>query len=162
MSRNKFLEQDGYVIGTTTKGQEFFFDTQYLDLLSQCTWSVGNHGYLQGQLNGKMCLMHRVITNCPSGLQVDHINHNKLDNRLKNLRICTASNNQMNEKLSKNNTSGTKGVSYYKRSNMWESYISVANKRIRIGKFLSYEEAVKARKSAEEKMHGEFAYKEEC
>ena len=148
------------MVGYTAKGEKFLFDKEFYSLILQCTWSVGNHGYLQGQLNNKMCLMHRVITNCPANKQVDHINHNKLYNRLSNLRICTASHNQMNELLSKNNTNGRKGVSYNKRKLKWEAYINYNIKKIHLGFFDNLEDAVAARQKAEKEYFKEFNYKE--
>lgn len=146
------------MIGYTTKGEKFLFDKKFYPLISQCTWSVGNHGYLQGQLDDKICLMHRVITNCPANKQVDHINHDKLDNRLSNLRICTASHNQMNAKLSQNNTSGVTGVSYQKHRDTWFAYIWLNKKRICLGNYKDINDAISARKAAETKYYGEFSY----
>lgn len=134
------------------------FDAKFFPIISQCTWSKGNHGYLQGALDGKMCLMHRIVTNCPPDKQVDHINHNKLDNRLCNLRIGTASHNQMNETLSENNTSGFKGVSFNKRRSKWEAYIYLHRRKIHLGFFDEFDDAIKVRQKADEKYYGDWSY----
>ena len=55
-------------------------------------------------------------------MHIDHINHNGLDNRKENLRICTNRQNSRNRKASKRNTSGIKGVSRHKLSNKWQAY----------------------------------------
>lgn len=75
MSRNTFVECGDFVIEYTTKGEKFTFDREFLPLIMQCTWSIGSHGYLQGAIDGQMCLMHRVIMNCPNTKIIDHINH---------------------------------------------------------------------------------------
>jgi hypothetical protein len=68
-----------------------------------------------------------------NGLEVDHINMDGLDNRRANLRICTHQENNLNKKISRNNTSGYKGVSWDKWHKKWRSYISVNGKMIRLG-----------------------------
>lgn len=157
-SSNKFVFKEDYCLGYTTNGQEFIFDIEDYPLVNQCTWSVGGHGYLQGCINKQMFLMHRLLTKCPKGLQVDHINHNKLDNRKVNLRICTQHFNQMNERISKNNTSGFTGVSYDKRDNKWDAYLMFNRKKISLGSFDDIKDAIKARKDGEQKYYGEFSY----
>ena len=63
--------------------------------------------------------MHRVINNTPSGLETDHINRNKLDNRKSNLQTCTRSVNQRNKGIQKNNTSGYKNLYFDSRNERW-------------------------------------------
>ena len=87
---------------------------------------------------------------------VDHINHNVKDNRKSNLRIVTNNQNQMNAKLRKNNTSSCTGV--YKIKNKWVANIQINKKRIQLGTFTCFEDAVQARKLAEEKYFGEYSY----
>ena len=103
--------------------------------------------------------MHRVITMASDGLVVDHINHETLDNRKANLRLCTNSQNSMNRGKQSNNTSGYKGVSWCRSINKWQSRIAVNKKIINLGSFscpymasLSYNEAAK-------KYHSSFAFK---
>ncbi|WP_252233758.1 HNH endonuclease [Clostridium sp. ZS1] len=79
--------------------------------------------------------MHRFIMNPPSNKLIDHINGNKLDNRKCNLRIVNKSQNAMNSKKPKNNTSGVKGVYWDKRSKKWEASIQVNMKKKSLGYF---------------------------
>ena len=72
--------------------------------------------------------MHRYILNLKKGDMIDHINGNGLDNRRSNLRICTHTQNQANRRLSKNNTSGYKGVWWSGINNKWISVIAYQNK----------------------------------
>lgn len=97
--------------------------------------------------------MHRFLTNCPEGYDVDHINHHVNDNRKSNLRICTRSQNNMNRK--------GKGVCWYKARNKWTASITKDNKKYFLGYYDNYEEALKVRKKAEEEYFKEFAYKGE-
>ena len=80
------------------------------------------------------------------------------DNRKSNLRIVSNSENQMNRKLAKNNTSGTSGVDWLKRNNLWRSRITINNQSVTLGYYKNKEDAIKARKEAEEKYFGEYSY----
>ena len=69
--------------------------------------------------------------NCPPLYKVDHINHNKYDNRKQELRICTNQQNCMNRKIQCNNTSGTPGVNYNKELKKWIARICYNKKKRR-------------------------------
>ena len=100
--------------------------------------------------------MHRSVLNPGLGKQVDHINRNKLDNRFANLRICSPSQNNWNCGVKrKNNTSGFKGVSKYKKK--WVATIQANREHIHIGYFKNKVKAAKAYNQAALKYHGEFA-----
>ena len=89
-------------------------------------------------------------------MEVDHINLDKHDNRINNLRICNnKANNRHNRKKLKTNTTGYKGV--FKDKNKFRSSISVNNKRIYLGYFDTAEEAYEAYCNAAGEFHGEFA-----
>ena len=100
------------------------------------------------------------VIDAPKNKIIDHINHNVLDNRKNNLRICTQNDNAKNKSKQINNTSGVTGVSWYKRYEKWRVRIQANNKDILIGYFDDKEEAIKARKEAEIKYFGEFRNKE--
>ncbi len=85
----------------------------------------------------------------PDDLQVDHINHDKSDNRWSNLRLVTQAENAKNRSLNSNNKSGVSGVNWYKYTNRWQSHIKVDGKRVHLGYFTEFSEAVNARKNAE-------------
>ena len=88
---------------------------------------------------------------------VDHINHNGLDNRKSNLRICTSGQNTCNCLTSKNNKSGHKGVYWSKERKKWCAQISINNKTKGLGRYDTIEEAIEAREKAAKEYYGEFA-----
>ena len=101
--------------------------------------------------------IHSEIMNFPTGYEVDHINHNGLDNRRENLRLCTHSQNAKNSKLPINNTSGYKGACYRKDIKKWHSYITVDGNRLFLGFYNELIDAAKAYDRAAKLHYGEFA-----
>jgi len=87
---------------------------------------------------------------------IDHINNNKLDNNVNNLRWVTLQENQMNRKLSTNSTSNYKGVSFDKRINKWRAQIQINGKKKHLGFFENIEDAVNARVKKAEELFGEY------
>ncbi len=148
-------------IGYTLKGEKFYFDLEDYDLIKDYCWSINDDDYVVAPFDkNHNILMHRLVTNCPKGLEVDHEFHDNFDCRKKFLRIVTPSQNQMNRKIHKNNTSGVKGVSWHKASEKWRAYISINKKHTELGYFDDFEEAVKVRKEAELKYYGEYRLRE--
>ena len=111
------------------------------------------------KVNGKRTMqrMHRVIMNCPEGLEIDHRNHDTLDNRKCNLRICTHAQNHYNKKSQKG-ISKFKGVSWHKRHKKWAAYIGLNNKDIYLGLFINEIDAAKAYDKKAKELFGDFAY----
>ena len=147
-----------YGIGYTSNGEEFYFDLEDYDKIKDYCWSFsGKDKYVS---NSKHHIrMHRLLMNCnDENLVVDHINHITYDNRKKNLRVCTLSQNGMNKNKPSNNTSGYTGITYNPSSNKWRVRIGVDNKTINIGKFTNIDKAIEARKQAEEKYFKEYSY----
>ena len=138
-------------------------DDEFYDELSNFRWgahknsSNGNY-YVRCQVNKIHIYAHRLITKAPAGYLVDHINGDTLDNRLCNLRVCSASQNSMNKPRGANNTSGYKGVCLHKPSGRWVSSIKTpSGKRVYLGYFDTPEDASEAYKVAAKEYHREFA-----
>lgn len=101
--------------------------------------------------------LHRLIMDVSDKkMQVDHINHNTLDNRKVNLRICTQNENQKNSLLRLDNKTGFKGVSYDKNKRKYVSGIRHNNRRIHLGYFENPEDAAKAYDQKAIELFGEF------
>lgn len=84
---------------------------------------------------------------------IDHINRNKLDNRRKNLRICTKGINALNSKLRSDNTSGYRGVSWDKSKGKWFAHIGVNGENTYIGRYKTKIEAIRAYREARKKYY---------
>lgn len=108
--------------------------------------------------NSEWRRIHRLIMGVTDkDIVVDHINHNGLDNRKSNLRICTSGQNTCNCLTSKNNKSGHKGVYWSKERKKWCAQISINNKTKGLGRYDTIEEAIEARKKTAKEYYGEFA-----
>lgn len=116
--------------------------------------SIGADGYLVVQLGVKVYYLHRlawlyVYGYLPEGV-IDHIDHNKCNNAIDNLREVAQTDNCKNKKLPKNNSSGFVGVRWNTRLGKWTAEVKVGRKSIYLGAFQSLEEAVNARQRANE------------
>lgn len=118
-------------------------------------------GYFHGRVNQKTYLAHRVIwalyyNEWPYG-EIDHINGDRSDNRIENLRIATPSENRCNRGKQSNNTSGYKGVYFNKRNNSWYAEIRKSGTKKYLGSAKTPEEAYKFYTANLETHHGVFA-----
>lgn len=160
-SKNKFIVYDDYVeIIIYNKDKSIkavgLVDVDDCERCSQHSWNLTSHGYLESRIEGNKIRLHRFVTNALKGLEVDHIQGNKLDNRKSQLRVCTHQQNSYNSKICKNNKSGVTGVCYDKNNKKWRAKIRVDGKEIWLGRYETFEDAVKVRKEAEEKYFKEF------
>lgn len=119
-------------------------------------------GYLRGRAKpaGRLYLAHRLVWiyhygECPEFL--DHINGNRADNRIENLRPATKVQNAANRAIRKSNVSGVKGVSFRSDSKKWRAQIMVNYKTTNLGSFVHKEDAIAAYQAAVKKYNGEFA-----
>jgi len=117
-------------------------------------------GYLSIKVKGKLYSLHRVIyafhyRNAID--QIDHINNNKLDNRIENLRAVTSAQNGKNRSICCINTSGVKGVSWNKARKMYEARIREGDKYLYSGLFWDIEVAAQMLRIKRLELHGEYA-----
>jgi len=113
-----------------------------------------NHrGYYRITLLGKRYKSHRVAWAMHTGEwpadQVDHINGDKVDNRIENLREATQTDNSRNMKIPTTNMSGVIGVGWDKKARRWRASIAAAGRTIYLGSFTNFDDAVAARAAAE-------------
>ena len=117
------------------------------------TGRIDTLGYRILDIKGTPYKAHRLIWEKMYGLapkeHIDHINHDRSDNRLSNLREITHKENSKNAKRSKANTSGQTGVHWNKSNNRWVAEIGVDFKKVYLGSFVSFSDAVDVRKNAE-------------
>ena len=157
---NEIIEYDDYAeIVLYNKDCEevarTIIDLDDIDKVKDFKWYLNDNGYVL--CNNPKTRLHRLIMNPSDGMVVDHINRNRVDNRKSNLRICTNQQNSVNVNVSRNNTSGTTGVNYDKRSSKWQAYININGERKHLGYYDSKEDAIAARRQAEIDYFGEFA-----
>lgn len=117
---------------------------------------VSGHGYRTGTLMGRKISAHRAILAMQIGrwpTEVDHINGDRTDNRVSNLREVTRLENRRNQRRPKNNKSGRVGVAWSHQSGSWQAYIRVDRKMIHLGLHSDLADAIAARADAERR-HG--------
>lgn len=138
---------------------EVLMDAEWARYFSKYSMSI-NEGYLKAYIEGKSVKTHRIIANAQDGQIVDHINGDKLDNRISNLRLVTHAQNMANRACNKTSTSGYKGVYYdnsMSRRKRWGASIHHAGKRITIGRYFTAEDAASAYDEVALKLKGQFA-----
>lgn len=118
-------------------------------------------GYIKINLGGDMVYAHRLAWLLSYGEpvppEIDHINGNRTDNRIANLRGADRSGNSRNSGIRRDNTTGAKGVTFDKATGKFRVTVSINGKHHRLGRFVTLKEAVTARREAAERLHGEFA-----
>ena len=116
-----------------------------------------NKGYLVISIDGRRYVAHRLAWLYEYGVwpttDLDHVNENKSDNRIFNLRLVTRAQNMQNVTKHKHNTSGCKGVSWLRDRAKWRAYIFNGYKQTHLGLYASFNDAVKARLKAEQEHH---------
>lgn len=153
---NTYFDTGEYMRCVMKNGASFIFDKNDFPVVSKHTWSLAR-GYIRTVIKGKSISLHRLLLSPDFDCQVDHINHDRTDNRRSNLRLATHAENQRNRGLRSNNTTGYKGVCYVKRDDNFIAYINANGTRFYLGSFETAEEAGRAYDAAAEKLHGEFA-----
>ena len=101
------------------------------------------------------------ITNPDGKLCVDHIDNDKSNNQIANLRWATHSQNCQNKSMMSNNTSGVKGVVWHKASKKWRARITIDGIQIYLGSFTNIEDAKQARMSKANQALGIFTHSSE-
>lgn len=118
-------------------------------------------GYRRIQINGRKLMAHRIAWALYYGewpnLHIDHIDGDKDNNRITNLRLVSDSQNQYNRGITASNKSGVKGVHQDKKSGKWLAAIRYMGSIIKVGSFDTIDEAAGAIRSKRIELHGEFA-----
>ena len=128
-------------------------DKDDLEKIKNYKWYLNDSNYvISNNVNGKKARLHQLILGKKKGLITDHKNTDRLDNRKRNLRFVTKSQNGMNRK-------NVKGYCWNKKNKNWNAYIMINCKKIFLGCFENKKNAIIVRRQAEKKFFGEFAYK---
>lgn len=167
--KNKIIYKDENTIIFNIKSKKFgnfeiIIDAEDFNKIKEYYWYVGkkpNAFYVITNINKNnkrtTLKLHRLIMDFPENMDIDHINHNTFDNRKTNLRICKHNKNTKNHKININNTSGFKGVTWFKYTKKWSVGIFSDGNRVHIGYFDDKIKAAMAYNEAAKKYHGEFA-----
>lgn len=142
------------------KGQLVLVDDAIYPLVVNLKWHLNTYGYVcqankiykVGKL-GRTTItkfLHHVVLPPEEGLVTDHIDGNIYNNQLSNLRNVPQWVNMHNRSVQNNNTSGHKGISWNKIQQQWHAYLWIKRKRYHLGYFDKLEDAIKARKAAEQ------------
>lgn len=135
--------------------EQAYFDLEDYELIKDYCWFVNNEGYMVAKKRGMNwhIFMHHIIF----GKYCDHIDRNRLNNTKKNLRPATSSENSQNRSPRSDNTSGVTGVSFSTNENKWIAQVRLNGKKVFYKKYISKEDAIRARLLAEKQYFGEYA-----
>lgn len=131
----------------------------YNSLIGDHAACLHKKGYFHVKIKGQSFREHRLIWHMlvgeiPKGKQIDHINGNRNDNRIENLRLVTNRENSQNKRSAMNTSkTGVLGVSYYKRYNCYVAQICVNYKKINLGYFDNINDAHTAYLDAKRNFH---------
>ena len=150
-----------------TRGQVALIDDEDYELVSKYSWwawwNKNTKSFYAcstiwlGEKKKQNIYMHRLIMRADKFTHVDHIDHATLDNRKRQLRLATPSQNQWNRGPTSKNTSGYKGVSWDKANKKWIAFISCGGKRKNLGRRSDIHDAYHLYCEAALQLHGEFA-----
>lgn len=135
--------------------------------VGQFKWSLDQNGYAVrmiqiartgGIRQRRKVLLHRFLLDAPGGMEVDHINHDKLDNRRDNIRLVSRTLNRANAGPKTTSSHGYKGVAFHSRDTKWRASIAPNGIRRGLGTFGTPEEAARAYDIAALQAWGDFAY----
>jgi len=119
-----------------------------------------SRGYREARFNGRRCLLHTLVFAYHHGYipkMVDHIDGDRLNNRIENLRECSYKENGYNSKKRIDNTSGHKGVSWSKAANKWFVRLKIKDTYKYLGVYEDFELACFVADEARNKHHKEYA-----
>jgi hypothetical protein len=157
------IVQLGEIVGIVLRGRAgeqvalAIIDATDLPRAMLRTWYMKKDGYVRSNAPRPSVSLHRFILNAPDGYDVDHINHNTLDNRRTNLRIVTTAQNTWNSRRRKSgHLSSCRGVSTEPSRTRWNAVILVNGRRLSRW-FKTEEEAIAQREAWEREFFGEFA-----
>jgi hypothetical protein len=148
---------DGYLVWNSRPRSDFWSDLSFVGWNRR--WAgkragCNSNGYTLISVNKVQCGAHRLVWIYHYGhppQQIDHINHDRSDNRVENLRSVNNQENNKNCPIRSTNTSGVTGVSWNAQRNKWQAFITVDGRAKSLGKYTNMSDAVAARLAAAQK-----------
>jgi hypothetical protein len=140
------------------RGEITLIDAADLSIVGDAIWRKTTQGYAGRTAGSKTLLLHREIMGAPPGLVVDHRNHNRLDNRRENLRVCPRAGNSQNSTGHKDRRSRFKGVEWDAERGRWAARICANGVRMFLGRYDTEVEAAMAYNAAARDVHGDYAW----
>lgn len=159
---NTYIIEDNITRCYTNNNIEFTVSIEDYDKIKKYYWFANKNGYvcakniIYDNVKYKLVLLSRFLLNAKDDEIVDHKDRNPLNNTRNNLRIATRSQNNINIKMRIDNTSGVTGVHQRSDNGKWVARLNVDNKRIELGSFDDFNDAVRVRLEAEKIYHKEF------
>ena len=144
-----------------TRGKETMVDDDIYELIKDQKWHCTSEDYairnlpIEYRQEQKKIRLHQLVLGFPDSI-IDHIDGNKLNNQRKNLRLCNESQNRMNSRLSKNNSTGYRGV-WKTINNNFTARVKCCGKDYYLGRFKTAILAAKAYDKKIKELFGEFA-----
>lgn len=147
-----------------TRGAATIVSDEDYEELSKSKWHLNDKGdnkglyayrkqWLPDEGRYLSIAMHRLITNCPKGREVDHIDGNGLNNQRENLRVVSHTQNMSNMRRRRSNKSGYPGISFDSQTQRWRATITADKIFYNLGRYKEMSDAIKARKEAEKELH---------
>jgi len=154
--QKRYQIKDDYIIGETNAGDLFTIDKEDYEKIKQYIWLKDAHGYFISVTNkNKKLALHRLIIGDRKNYIIDHIDGNKSNNRKNNLRYVTKQQNSWNRTNQSNSATKIKGVTL--NEGKYRARITYNGNLINLGRYDNVEDAILARKLAENELFGQYA-----
>jgi len=132
-------------------------DEDYNHVMRYKSWRLQIHGG-HAVTGIRSIKIHWLLLECPDGMEIDHIDHNPLNNQKSNLRVCLRSENCANRRRQTNNTTGYKGVSFNQILNKYAAYNKKDGTKFHLGLYTTAEEAALVYDKKAKEAFGDFAF----
>lgn len=142
-------------------GGTAYVDDVDADLVEPYRWTllaIRTCRYARATIGGQSIYLHRLIMAAPSGVEVDHVDHDGLNNWRSNLRLATRSQNRANQRPHRDGSSQYKGVTWDRERRLWAAQSHTGGRHTHLGRYATEEEAARAHDAFSAARWGEFAY----